>query len=182
MFSKLDAGIARDHKELLNDNFKKRFKCGHFGIKILRDGTWLYQGTPINRIEMVKLFSTVLKVDNDGVYYLETPVEKGIIDVEDAPFIAVSMISEIIDEDQHITFSTNLGDQVTVCEKNPVFVELNKERNELLPYVIVRGNLKALIARPVYYQLADIAVSDKNEPDYLGVWSRGNFFKLGRVD
>ena len=159
----------------------KNLKCGHFGIKILRDGSWTYHNSPIKRIEIVKLFSTVLKFDN-GVYYLETPVEKGVIDVEDAPFTATNMHVEITNGVQNLIFFTNLGDKINVNKKNPIYMGFNQEKKDYFPYVIVRKNLKALIIRSVYYELVNLAVNEPKDHKLYGVWSNNTFFKLGRVD
>ena len=141
--NKLHKEINKDFKNSLNKNIK----CGHFGIKILRDGSWLYQESPIKRMEIVKLFSSVLKLENDGVYYLETPVEKGIIDVEDAPFTAISMLVEKTNGFQSLIFITNLGDKVIINDKNPLYIDLNKEKTEYFPYIIVRKMLTSLLMR-----------------------------------
>ena len=169
-------------KEKNFGNTPNNFKCGHFEIKILKDGTWLYRNSPITRIEIVKLFSTVLKLDSDGYYYLETPVEKGMIDVEDAPFTVTSMDIENYKDTQIINFYTNLDEKVIVCDENPIFMEFKKEKNSYIPYVIVRKNLKALIVRSVYYDLVELAVNDVEDKELFGVWSKNIFFKLGRVD
>ncbi|MAR79762.1 MAG: proteophosphoglycan precursor [Rhodospirillaceae bacterium] len=177
-FKKLTKKKENQASSLDNNNFK----CGHFEIKILKDGTWLYKNSPISRIEIVKLFSTVLKLDSDGRYYLETPVEKGIIDVEDAPFTITNMDVENFEGNQVITFYTNLGDKVIVGDKNPIFMELRKEKKVYLPYVVVRKNLKALILRSIYYDLVELAVQDIENQNLYGVWSNKFFFKLGKVD
>ena len=65
--------------------------CGDIGMKIRSDGVWLYQGSPIGRMPLVKLFARVLRKDGDGRHYLVTPAEKVDVDVADAPFLAVEM-------------------------------------------------------------------------------------------
>tara|TARA_Y100001970_G_scaffold293743_1_gene442795 strand:+ start:1806 stop:2357 length:552 start_codon:yes stop_codon:yes gene_type:complete len=174
--------IRSEVDETIQVPLYKDLKCGHFGIKILRDGSWLYHDSPIKRMEIVKLFSTVLKLDDNGIYYLETPVEKGVIDVEDAPFTATSMIIDKKNGTQSLNFITNLGDKVIVNDQNPIYMDLNKEKKEYCPYVIVRKNLKALIVRSVYYDLVNLAVNDPKDTKLYGIWSNNIFFKLGRVD
>ena len=183
MNDEIDFKILNKKKENQVSSFdNNNFKCGHFEIKILKDGTWLYKNSPISRIEIVKLFSSVLKLDSDGCYYLETPVEKGIIDVEDAPFTITNMDVENFEGNQVITFYTNLGDKVIVSDKNPIFMELRKEKKAYLPYVVVRKNLKGLIVRSIYYDLVELAVKDIEDQSLYGVWSNKFFFRLGKVD
>jgi hypothetical protein len=71
---------------------RARQDCGDIDMRIARDGTWYYKGSPIGRKELVCLFASVLKREADGSYVLETPVERARITVEDAPFIAVEMV------------------------------------------------------------------------------------------
>ncbi len=127
--------------------------CGDLDIVIKRDGTWFYMGTPIGRAPLVRLFSTVLRKDDDGKTYLVTPVEKIGITVEDAPFVAVEMnASQQVDE-QVLTFRTNVGDLVECGADNPLRFDIVGETDQLKPYVLVRGRLEALLARPVMYEL-----------------------------
>jgi len=145
--------------------------CGTIDMHIKRDGSWDYMGTPITRPAMIKLFSTILRRDDDGEYYLVTPVEKVGIRVDDAPFVAVEMEQNEGD----IIFRTNVDDYVTAGNDHPIRVEINKKTGEPTPYVKVRGRLEALIARPVFYQLAEYAV--KQDGRY-GVKSANQFFPL----
>ncbi len=153
--------------------------CGHFDIRISRDGTWYYRGSPIQRKPLVTLFSSVLKRDDGGQFWLETPVERGRIDVDDAPFVAVALDVSGSGESQTLIFHTNLDETVTADDDHPIRVETDGETGEPSPYVRIRDGLDALIARSVYYQLADLAVS--RQDDVLGVWSSGIFFELGRA-
>ena len=152
--------------------------CGHFDIRIGRDGTWYYRGSAIQRKPLVKLFSSVLKRDSDGQFWLETPVEKGRIDVDDAPFLAVAL--EVTGEgaSQTLTFYTNIDQIVTVDSEHPIRVEIDPITEEPSPYVVVSETIDALIARSIFYQLVDLAVSYKDDK-ILGVWSSGLFFELG---
>jgi len=127
--------------------------CGDLDMVIKRDGTWFYMGTPIGRAPLVRLFSTVLRKDADGKTYLVTPVEKIGITVEDAHFVAVEMNRHFQEEEPILTFRTNVGDLVEVNADNPLRFEIIGEKQQLKPYILVRGRLEALLARPVMYEL-----------------------------
>ncbi|MGI9402749.1 MAG: DUF1285 domain-containing protein [Rhizobiaceae bacterium] len=127
--------------------------CGDLDIVIKRDGTWFYMGTPIGRMPLVRLFSTVLRKDEDGKTYLVTPVEKIGITVEDAPFIAVEMNATKNDGEQVLTFRTNTGDIVEAGPDNPLRYEIVPGNDGVKPYLLVRGRLEAVLARPVMYDL-----------------------------
>ncbi|WP_374472149.1 DUF1285 domain-containing protein [Phenylobacterium sp.] len=147
---------------------------GEIDIVIRRDGTWVHEGGVIGREALVRLFSTILRKDPDGVY-LVTPVEKLKVRVEDAPFVAVR-----VDRDgEALRFTTNVGDEVEAGPDNPIRVEIGAD-GEPRPYVHVRRGLEALIARPVFYELADLA-EERTTPDgpVLGVGSRGAWFPIG---
>ena len=138
--------------------------CGDLDMEIKRDGTWFYMGTPIGRKPLVRLFSTVLRKDEDGKTYLVTPVEKVGIRVEDAPFVAVEMdVAQAGKEGQLLTFRTNVGDVVEAGPDHPIRFEKNGDDGELKPYVLVRGRLEALLARPVMYEL--VAAGEEIEVD-----------------
>ena len=155
--------------------------CGDIDIRIARDGTWFHNGTPIGRHELVRLFSTILRKEDDG-FHLVTPVEKMRIVVEDAPFLAVLLRAEGEGRDQKLIFTTNVGDETIAGVDNPIRVEIDPESEEPAPYVHVRRGLEAKIARAVFYQLADMAVPGEGEYEgVLGVWSNGVFFPLGRA-
>lgn len=164
------AGAARD------------LVCGDFDIRIARDGTWFYHGSPIGRKALVKLFSTVLKREDDGTYVLETPVEKGRIAVEDVPFIAVELTASGAGSEQVLTLRTNLDEIVTIDSEHPLRVLHDPARGEPQPYVLVRDRLEARLARPVYYQLVDLGMERPDgEANIYGVWSKGCFFPLGKL-
>ncbi len=127
--------------------------CGDLDMEIRADGTWFYLGTPIGRMPLVQLFSTVLRKDADGKTYLVTPVEKVGIRVVDAPFVAVEMNATGAGDDQVITFRTNVGDVVEVGPDRPLRFVDEDSTGGLKPYVLVRGRLEALVARPVMYEL-----------------------------
>ncbi len=129
--------------------------CGDLDMEIRPDGTWFYLGTPIGRMPLVQLFSTVLRKDADGKTYLVTPVEKVGIRVVDAPFVAVEMDVSGSGDEQVITFRTNVGDVVEVGTDHPLRFVDETETGGLKPYVLVRGRLEALVARPVMYELVE---------------------------
>jgi uncharacterized protein len=156
--------------------------CGDIDIRIARDGTWFYHGSPIGRKRLVKLFSTVLKREPDGTYVLETPVEKGRIQVDDVPFVAVELSTEGAGERQRLTLRTNIDESVTVDAEHPISVRKDPETGHPVPYVLVRDALEARIARPVYYELVALGLERQAGSDHVyGVWSSGAFFPLGEV-
>jgi len=151
-------------------------------MRIGRDGTWYYQGSAIGRPAMVRLFSTILRHDADGRFYLVTPAEKLGIVVDDAPFVAVEMTVHGRGEAQVLTFRTNVDEEIMAGPEHPIRVAIDADSGEPAPYVLIRDRLEALIARPVYYDLADLAVEQPGDgADELGVWSAGRFFPLGRA-
>lgn len=159
-------------------------QCGEFDIRITSDGTWHYQGSPIGRMPLVRLFASVLKRDAAGDYWLETPAECGRIQVDDAPFIAVDVTVEGDGRAQRLTFRTNMDEVVTADAAHPIHVRPGPRNldpdGHPRPYLLVRDGIEALIARPVYYRLADLAVEDAvGGVSRLGVWSGGAFFPLG---
>ncbi|NOZ42964.1 MAG: DUF1285 domain-containing protein [Alphaproteobacteria bacterium] len=151
--------------------------CGDIDMAIRRDGHWDYMGSPISRPAMVRLFSTILRHDDDGKYYLVTPVEKVGIRVEDVPFVAVELRVEGKGHDQILHFRTNVDDVVALDSTHPLRVDF-AANGEPSPYILVRDRLDALISRPVYYQLAEMV---EEIDGVYGVWSSGVFFPLGPV-
>ncbi len=148
--------------------------CGEIGMEILADGTWKHEGTRITRESLVKLFASILRKDEDGVTYLVTPVEKIIVKVEDAPFVAIRADRHGEGRDQTIVFTTNTGDIVTAGPEHPLRVE--RRGDEPRPYVHVRGRLEARILRAPFYELVDWAEPKEGR---LGVWSGGVWWELG---
>lgn len=130
--------------------------CGDLDMEIRSDGTWFYMGTPIGRQPLVRLFSTVLRKDDDGKTYLVTPVEKVGIRVQDAPFVAVEMAVSGQREGQQLTFRTNVGDVIEAGPEHALRFVIQGENSELKPYLHVRGNLEALVSRPVMYDLVEL--------------------------
>lgn len=157
--------------------------CGDLPMEIKRDGTWMYMGTPIGRKPMVRLFSSVLRRDNDGKYYLVTPVEKVGITVEDAPLHAVHLTVDGSGRTQRLTFGTLTDDQVTADADHPIRVSYDPGTNEPSPYVLVRANLEALINRNVFYDLVEHAVTETVDgTNMFGVWSAGTFFPFAPAE
>lgn len=161
--------------------------CGHLPFLIKRDGTWLYRGTPINRKELVCLFASVLKRDEDGGFWLETPAERGRIDVEDAPFVAVELDWTGEDSAQVLSFRTNVDEVVTAGPDHPIRIAHDLLTCEPTPYVRVRPGagrfgIEARIGRAVYYELVALGLPRwVNGRRMLGVWSSGVFFPLGEM-
>lgn len=144
-------------------------------MRIAADGTWYHQGAPIRRPEMVRLFSNILRKENDGGYVLVTPVEKLDIVVDDAPFAAISAESEGMGRDRRIGFRLNTGDPLIAGSEHALQVTDGETGPK--PYVHVRAGLTALILRPVYYELVEWALAEDHDPP--GLWSDGVFFSLG---
>lgn len=148
--------------------------CGDLDIRIARDGTWFYLGTPIGRPELVKLFSTILRKDGDR-FVLVTPVEKVGITVDDAPFVAVDFEVSGNGPDQCLTFETGLGDTCIAGRDHPIRVERDETTGEPAPYVLIRDRLEALIDRKSFYRLVDIGAHHKGS---FGLWSQKQFFPI----
>ncbi|MBM1689666.1 DUF1285 domain-containing protein [Sulfitobacter geojensis] len=148
--------------------------CGDLDMHIKRDGTWFYEGTPIGRPELVKLFSTILWREGDK-YFLVTPVEKVGITVEDAPFVAVDFEVEGEGVAQKLSFISNVGDAAVAGPSNPIRVERDPETGEPAPYVLIRRNLEALIDRKSFYRLVELGVHHEG---WFGLWSQGAFFGI----
>ena len=162
-------------------------ECGDLPFLIRRDGTWLYRGSPINRKELVCLFSSVLRREEDGSFWLQTPAERGRIEVEDVPFVAVELDWAGDGRQQVLSFRTNVDQVVTAGPDNPIRVAHDLLTCEPTPYLLVRPGagvfgIEARINRAVYYELVALAV-----PEWvgcrrmLGVWSSGKFFALGEM-
>ena len=162
-------------------------ECGDLPFLIRRDGTWMYGGSPIGRKELVCLFASVLKREADGSFWLETPAERGRIEVEDAPFVAVELDWSGDGRQQALSFRTNVDQVVTAGPEHPIRIAHDILTCEPTPYIRVRNGagdrgVEARINRAVYYELVALAV-----PEWvgcrrmLGVWSCGKFFPLGEL-
>ena len=152
------------------------------GLRIRHDGTWLYYESPIKRKELVKLFASVLRREPDGSYWLVTPVERGRIEVDDAPFVAVELARDGAGVRQKLRLRTNLDEWLTVGEQHRLEVRRRSGQPAdagPVPYVEVRAGLEARLARPVYYELVELGVERQEHGEKrFGVWSDGRFFAL----
>lgn len=188
-----------------NADFSQLPLCGDLDMRIARDGTWFYRGSPISRKPLVKLFSSVLRREDDGAYWLVTPAERGRVVVEDAPFTAIEVMASGMDRNQVLRLRTNLDDEVVVDAGHPIWVAADPATGAPAPYLRVRPalaagmtpsrpparpaeaqppfGLDALILRSVYYHLVELGIYDTvdGKPAF-GVWSSGTFFSLGEVD
>ncbi len=172
--SVLTGGKAKPSRPAADD-----LPCGDFGIRIAKDGTWYHNGLPFTRMALVKLFSTVMRRADNGDYLLATPVERGTIEVEDAPFVAVEMQVQGEGKDQQLQFRTNIDEWVTADADHPIWLEIDPESEEPRPYLMVRPRLEGLIVRPVFYDLVELA---EEQPDgSLAVWSGGTLHPLGQA-
>ena len=160
--------------------------CGDFDIRITADGAWHYRGSPIGRMALVRLFASVLKRGKDGQFWLETPAERGRIQVDDAPFVAVELQVEGAGREQRLRFRTNIDEMVSADPDHPIRLRRDPRASSsgadgetARPYIHLRDGIEALIARPVYYALVDLAdeqlIDGSAQP---GVWSCGTFFPL----
>lgn len=151
---------------------------GDLDMRIARDGTWFYQGTPINRPALVRLFSTILRREGDD-FFLVTPVEKWRITVDDAPFVAVDVEAEGAGDARQLVFETNVGDRVAAGPDNPIRVERDPETGEPAPYVMVRDGLEALIDRKSFYRMVEMGT---HQGGWFGLRSGGRFFPVIESD
>jgi hypothetical protein len=145
--------------------------CGDSHMRIARDGTWFHEDEPIRRPAMVRLFASLLRCEPDGQHVLVTPAEKLDIAVEDAPFVAVELRSEGAGSARRLAFRLNTDEPVVAGPGHDLEIAGGR------PYLTVRAGLKASIARPVYYELAELALEEGGDPP--GLWSDGKFFALG---
>ena len=154
--------------------------CGDMDMVIARDGTWIHEGKPIRRAALVELFASVLKIADDGEYYLVTPVEKVRIQVEDCPFVALDMDVEGEHSQQDLVFTTNIGEKVTAGRDHRLDIQIHPATGEPHPILHVRSGLNALINRAVFYRLVDLAVPSEagSGQSDMGIWSGGQFFAL----
>ncbi|MCB1511948.1 MAG: DUF1285 domain-containing protein [Hyphomicrobiaceae bacterium] len=153
--------------------------CGDIGMEIRADGTWFYQGSPIGRKPLVKLFSRVLRRDEDGRHYLVTPVEKVDVKVADAPFLAVELEVQGEGQGRTLVFRTNVDDLVRCGPDNPLRFEPEPGTGGLKPYLLVRGRLEALVTRALYYDLVEMAEPfNEGGRERLGLWSGGVRFTI----
>ena len=156
--------------------------CGDIDMHILRNGKWTYMGSEIKRPAMIKLFSNIIRLDEDGHYYLVTPVEKVRIKVDDVPFVAVSMNKTTERGIDSLSFVTNVQDEVVLSKENPIEIVIN-DNDEPSPYITIRRNLKALISRAVYYDLINMAEEEIiDDKKFLVIKSNNTPFKLYQIN
>jgi hypothetical protein len=189
-----DDGIASDRAKDDGASRKRRgppgrkaAELGQLPFLIKRDGTWLYHGTPINRKELVCLFASVLHREADGTWWLNTPAERGQIEVEDAPFVAVELDWNGDGRHQTLSFRTNVDQVITAGPDHPIRVSHDIITCDPTPYIKVRSGaghlaVEARISRAVYYELVALAVEEWVGARLMtGVWSQGRFFPLGEA-
>ncbi|HMO07367.1 MAG TPA: DUF1285 domain-containing protein [Paracoccaceae bacterium] len=156
--------------------------CGDLDMRIARDGTWFYLGTPIGRPALVQLFSNILKREGDR-FFLVTPVEKVGITVDDAPFFAVDFTVDGAGRDQVVTFATKGEERAPCGPDHPLRVARDDRTGEPAPYVLMRPGLEARIDRKSFYRLVDLCVHEVHDGARLfGLWSGGAFFAIGPSD
>lgn len=156
---------------------------GDIGMRIAADGSWFYQGSPITRASLARLFASVLRREADGSYWLVTPAERARITVDDAPFMAVELDTVGTGEGQVLSFRTNMDEIVTADRTHPLRVVTDPATAAPRPYILVRGGLEAKLTRPVFYQLVDLGREERvGGASRFGVWSKNEFFPLGDVD
>ncbi len=165
-------------RKKINFDSLQYLKEQQFDIRIATDGRWFHEGGEIFRIELVKLFASILHRDESGEYWLATPAEKGRITVDDVPFVISEMkiTSSDIVKSNEIVFFTSLDDRILLDALHPLRLVYSERTKDLRPYIEVRNGLFARLLRPVYYQLAEHA--EKGPKGKLGVWSYKNFFFL----
>lgn len=152
--------------------------CGDLDMRIARDGTWFYLGTPIGRAPLVKLFSSILKREGDD-YFLVTPVEKVGIRVDDAPLLAIDFDARGAGRDQTLTFTTRTEDVAALGPDHPLRVERDPQSGEPSPYILIRSNLWALVDRKSFYRLVDLCCHHEHDGHkWFGLWSSGQFFPV----
>ena len=147
----------------------------NYDIRIASNGDWYHEGTKIQRIELVKLFASVLNKRDDNKYWLTTPKEEGVIKVDDAPFVITKMDYSGEIETANCWFTTNLEDKILLSKKNPLRLEFDNKKNPR-PYVYLFRGMEALILRQVYYEIVKYAVKDEN--GIYGIWSDNTFFHI----
>ena len=159
------------------DSWNPNF-CGDLDIRIAKDGSWFYEGSKINRINLVKLFSSILKKEGEK-YFLVTPMEKIGITVDAAPFVANSLDLLGKARAQKLSFTTNVGETFSLNYDHPIRIEYKPQTNEPIPYVVVKRNLEALIDRKSFYRLINLGnVENYKGKKWFGVWSNNCFFPV----
>ncbi len=157
--------------------------CGDIDMCIDNHGVWHYMGSPIGRIELIKLFATVIRRDKIGDHWLITPSEMCRIQVEDAAFMAVELTQEGSGKDQNLTFRTNIDQTYILSTTHPLRIEINSTTGEPAPYVRLDHGIEAKLLRSVFYQLVDLGITETVQQNNIyGIWSAGHFFPIGSAD
>ncbi len=152
-------------------------------MRIDREGVWYYHGSPIRRKELVCLFASVLTRNEAGEYWLITPSEMCVVEVEDVPFLAVELFSGGADREQIISLRSNVDEIVSVDNDHPLYVIDDPETGEPSPYLILRDGMEARLTRSVFYELVALGLEEDIDGElFFGVWSSGSFFPLGKLD
>jgi hypothetical protein len=160
-----------------------RVVCDDMDFRIDRDGVWYYHDSPIRRKELVCLFASVLTRNEAGEYWLVTPAEMCIVEVEDAPFLAVELFRGGAGREQIISMRSNVDEIVSVDNDHPLYVSEDPQTGEPSPYLVLRQGIEARLTRSVFYELVDLGLEEDIDGEALfGVWSTGSFFPLGRLD
>ncbi len=157
--------------------------CGDIDMRIDATGKWYFKGSLITRPSMIRLFATILRCDDHGQFWLTTPVEMTRITVDDAPFMAVELITSVENETPVITFRTNVDTLVRLDDDHALRIAADPANHGIKPYIVVRDRLEALLERSVVYHLVDLAEqSEINGETVLGIWSCGRFFPIGAIE
>ncbi len=187
--SPIDPGAGGKHKSTAAHDGrpvpppKIRVVCDGLDMRIDREGVWYYQGSPIRRKELVCLFASVLTRNEAGEYWLITPSEICNVEVEDVPFLAVELFFSGAGREQIISLRSNVDEIVSVDNDHPLYVIDHPETGEPSPYLVMRNGIEARLTRAVFYELVSMGVEEPVDGAlFFGVWSRGSFFPLGKLD
>ena len=173
----------RDIKAQQSASLQNRTLCADVDMRIDRDAMWYYHGSPIRRKELVCLFASALTRNEDGEYWLITPREMCLVEVEDVPFLAVELFTAGTGDQQVLSLRSNVDEIVSVDSDHPIYVVTDSVTGEPLPYFVLGEGLEARITRSVYYELVSLGDEHRLKgEDFFGVWSSGSFFPLGKLD
>jgi hypothetical protein len=157
--------------------------CGDIDMCIDSQGLWHYKGSPIGRLELIKLFSSVMRRDSVGDHWLITPSEMCRIQVDDAAFMAIELTQEGYEKNQTLKFRTNIDKTYILSASHPLRIEINPNTDEPAPYIELEHGLDAKLSRPVFYQLVNLGIVETVQQDNMyGVWSAGHFFPIGSAE
>jgi hypothetical protein len=175
--------VEKDAAAKQSASLQNRTVCDDVEMRIDRDAIWYYHGSPIRRKELVCLFASALTRNEKGEYWLITPKEMCVVEVEDVPFLAVELFTAGTGDQQVVSLRSNVDEIVSVDSDHPIHVVTDSVTGEPLPYLVLRGGLEARITRSVYYELISLGAENQLKGENLfGVWSSGCFFPLGKLD